>query len=164
VRAVQAGDGHDAALRTDVVLRLPAGVKIGELTVFEGRVELADLHASCSARVERGDIVARRLGGAIRFETAIGDIRLSDASLTADGLIRLRTFNGDVRLELARAPENARILALSMGGTVTSEIPLNLKDRWGPRFGETTLGTGAPVISIDVVNGHIAITVAGAGR
>jgi hypothetical protein len=184
VRAVQADGGHDAGLRTDVVLRVPALAHLREMTVFEGGVELSDLRGACSARLERGDIVGTRLSGSVRLETAMGNIRLAAATLSTDGMIRLRTFNGDVTLELANRPEHARILALSMGGTITSDIPLAVKDRSGPRFGEATLGNASlgntapgnpalgdtapgnavPVISIDVVNGDVAITVAGAKR
>jgi len=159
IRAVQAESGRDALLRTDVVLRVPAAVRIQELAVFEGKVELANVRGGVSAHAERGDIVTRGLSGSIRLETAIGNIRLDGAQLAPDGLIRLRTFNGDVGLELASPPENARILALSLGGTITSEIPLTRRERWGPRFGEATLGTGEPLISIDVVNGKITIAV-----
>jgi DUF4097 and DUF4098 domain-containing protein YvlB len=164
VRALQADEGRDARLRADVVLRIPAAAQLREVAVFEGGVDLEDLRGASSVRVERGDIVARRLSGTIRLETSIGSIRLDDAALSADGLMRLRTFNGDVSLHLARLPTDARILALSMGGTITSDIPLNVKDRWGPRFGEATLGKGEPVISIDVVNGNVSLRVAAAAR
>jgi DUF4097 and DUF4098 domain-containing protein YvlB len=72
-------------------------------------------------------------------------------------LLRLRTFNGDVRLTLAKPPTDARILALALNGSIESDIPLQRKDSWGPRWGEATLGTGEPVISIDVVTGRIVI-------
>lgn len=69
--------------------------------------------------------------------------------------LRLRAFNGDVRLTLAERPANARILALALNGHITSEIPLTMRDTWGPRWGEATLGRGEPVISIDVVTGTV---------
>lgn len=164
VRAVQADGAHDARLRTDVTLRVPANAVLRDAGVFEGRIELADLRGSCSARVERGDISGVRLSGTVRLETAIGNIRLAAATLSPGGTIRLRTFNGDAALELPAVPPNGRILALSMGGTITSDVPLTLKTRWGPRFGEATLGNGEPLISIDVVNGNVRITVPGARR
>jgi hypothetical protein len=90
----------------------------------------------------------------------MGHIRLERATLSPGGLIRLRTFNGDVTLELAERPVNARVLALSMGGTITSDLPLTRQERWGPRWAETTIGTGEPLISLDVVNGDIEVTLA----
>jgi hypothetical protein len=159
IRAVQLDSGREAALRSDVVLRLPATAALESVEVFEGDVELSQLSGACTAHVERGAITARDIAGTIRLETGMGDIRLERAFLSPDGLLRVRTFNGDVSVGLAARPEHARILALAMAGTITSDIPLNRKERWGPRWGEATLGNGAPVLSIDVVNGNIAIRV-----
>ena len=162
VRAVQAGDSQDPRLNADVVLRVPVGTALRDIAVFEGRIELTDLRGGCSARLERGEIVGTRLAGAVRLETTIGNIRVTGATVSPESTIRLRTFNGDVALELASSPRHARILALSMGGTITSEVPLTLRERRGPRFGEATIGRGEPVISVDVVNGNVVITVADA--
>ena len=161
IQALQADDGRDAAYRTDIVLRAPAAAPFRDLALFEGRLEITGLSGACSAHVERGDVMARNVSGAIRLETGMGNISLEGATLSPGGLIRLRTFNGDVTLALAARPANARILALSMGGAITSDIPLNRQERWGPRWGEATIGTGEPLISIDVVNGNIAITTSG---
>jgi hypothetical protein len=161
IQALQANDGRDAEYRTDVVIRAPAAVAFRDLALFEGRLDITGLSGTCSAHVERGDVRARNVSGVIRLETGMGNISLEGATLSPGGLIRLRTFNGDVTLGLAARPANARILALSMGGTIMSDIPLNRQERWGPRWGEATVGTGEPLISIDVVNGNIAITTNG---
>jgi hypothetical protein len=160
IRIVQPDGERNAALRSDVILRVPHVVELRDLSLFEGRLDVDGLQGTLRAHVERGDVLARNISGTIRVETGMGSIRLERATLSPDGLIRLRTFNGDVALGLAAQPANARVLALSMGGTITSDLPLTLKDRWGPRWGETTIGTGEPLISLDVVNGNIAISVA----
>jgi DUF4097 and DUF4098 domain-containing protein YvlB len=160
VRVVQPDGGRDATVRSDVVLRVPRSAELREIALFEGRIDLDGLAGTLSAHVERGDVVGRNISGIIRVETGMGSIRLERATLAPDGLIRLRTFNGDVVLGLAAQPPNARVLALSMGGTITSDLPLTRKDRWGPRWAETTIGTGEPLISLDVVNGNIEITLA----
>ena len=49
-------------------------------------------------------------------------------------------------------------MALALNGTIQSTIPLTVKDAWGPRWSEATLGRGEPVISLDVVNGTIQLT------
>ncbi len=71
--------------------------------------------------------------------------------------MRLRAFNGDVRLIRAGRPRDARVMALALNGTIRSDVLLTRKDTWGPRWGETTLGTREPVISIDVITGAIQI-------
>lgn len=160
IRVVQPDGGRDAALRSDVVVRAPHAVRFEEVSVFEGRLDLDGLTGAVRAHVERGDVAARNISGTIRVETGMGSIRVGRAALAPEGLIRLRTFNGDIALELLAQPSNARVLALSMGGTITSDVPLTRKERWGPRSGEATIGSGEPLISLDVVNGNIALTVA----
>ena len=62
-----------------------------------------------------------------------------------------------MRLTLAERPADARVMALALNGTISSDIPLRTKDAWGPRWGEATLGQGEPVIAIDVITGAIHI-------
>jgi hypothetical protein len=161
VRLVQDADGRDPAMTADVSLRVPVDAQLANVEVFEGRVELSGLAGRVSVHLERGDVVAEAISGAIRLETAIGNIRLTRSTLRSDGLMRLRTFNGDVLVTFAQPPAHARVLALTMGGTITSDLPLNRKEQWGPRWGEATIGNGEPVLSIDVVNGNITIMVGG---
>jgi hypothetical protein len=159
IRGVQAEGATDPALRTDVTLRVPSAALVRSVRILEGHLVLAALHGSVTADIRRGSIEASDVAGTLRLEAGIGDVILSRARLTPSGLLRLRAFNGDVRLAFASAPLDARILALALNGSISSEIPLAMKTSWGPRWGEATLGKGEPVISIDVITGHIAITV-----
>ncbi|HEY7290736.1 MAG TPA: hypothetical protein VH583_12945 [Vicinamibacterales bacterium] len=159
IAAVQTNDGRDARLKTEMVIRAPSAARLDAVRVFEGRVRLSDLTAACDVDIQRGNIEANALSGRVRLESGVGSVALTDAALVAGGMLRLRTFNGPVRLQFARPPDNARILALTFNGVITSDIPLSLRDTFGPRFGETTIGTGDPVVSIDAVKGDIAISV-----
>jgi hypothetical protein len=159
VRVVQPDGGRDAALQSDVILRVPRAAHLRDVSLAEGGLSMEGLSGTVAAHVERGDVVARTLSGTVRVETEMGSIRVERATLSPAGLIRLRTFNGDVSLELTGRPANVRVLALSMGGTIASDIPLTTKDRWGPRWAETTIGSGEPLISLDVVNGNITVRV-----
>jgi DUF4097 and DUF4098 domain-containing protein YvlB len=111
-----------------------------------------------NARVDHGSIEARALRGDIRLETVIGNIRVEDAVPASGRTIRLRAFNGDIVLALAAAARDARILALSLGGDIDSQVPLTRRTTAGPRFAETTTGRGDALISIDTVRGDIRIT------
>jgi len=155
----QSPDGRDPALQSTIVVRAPSSAVFEVIRVFEGRIRLTSLSASCDVDIRRGPIEASGLAGRIRLETGIGAMDVRDSTLTSGGMMRLRVFNGPLRVRLARLPANARILAVTFNGTITSEIPLTMKDKFGPRFGETTIGSGDPVMSIDVVKGDIAIGV-----
>jgi hypothetical protein len=159
VVGLQAGGGTDAALKTDVTLRVPRDAVIDSVRVVEGQISLAGLAGRISADVRRGPIEANDVQGVVRLETGIGNVVARGMRLAPGGLLRLRAFNGDIRLTLAERPANARVMALALNGTVQSQIPLTVKDTWGPRWGEATIGSGEPVISLDVITGKIAIAI-----
>ena len=157
IRAVQADGQTDPAYRCDIVVRLPRSAVIERVQVLEGRIVVNRFSGTLTADIRRGPIEGRDLAGTLRLETGIGSVELTGTRLSTDGLLRLRAFNGDVRLDLAERPSDARILALALNGQIKSDIPLTMKDTWGPRWGQTTLGKGEPVISLDVVTGTIEI-------
>jgi DUF4097 and DUF4098 domain-containing protein YvlB len=150
----------DAQVRTTIVLNVPRSAHLASIKLLTGRMLLSGLTGHVSADVTRGSLHATNVSGTLRLETGTGDLTCEAARLTPGGLLRLRTFNGQLTLRLAERPSDARILALSFNGRITSAIPLTMKDQWGPRFGETTIGKGEPIISLDTVTGDIAITVA----
>jgi len=157
IRAVQADGGTDPALRADITVKVPRAALLESVRVLEGRIAVNGFGGSMTADVRRGPIEASDVTGNLRFETGIGAVTVTGARLAPGGVLRLRAFNGDVRLRLGERPVNARIMALALNGDITSTIPLTMKQAWGPRWGETTLGDGAPVIALDVVNGTIEI-------
>jgi len=138
-------------------VRVPRAATIERLSVVEGRISIEGFSGSINGTIRRGPIDAKDISGTIRLETQIGPVTLTNAKLSANGLLRLRTFNGDVKLTLGERPADARIMALTLNGSIKSDIPLSLRESWGPRWGEATLGKGEPVISIDVVTGQIEI-------
>jgi len=159
VGVVQAHDRRDADVKAIIALAVPADALLRSVRVFEGSVRLSNVTGGCDVDLRRGTIAADRLAGRIRLDSGLGGIDIRDSDLTPGGVMRLRVFNGPVRVRFARPPANARILAVTLNGAIASDIPLTMKDRFGPRFGESTLGTGDPVLSADVVKGDISFTV-----
>ena len=157
VRALQADGSTDPAFRSDVTVRVPRSAIIERLAVLEGRITIDGFSGTITGTIQRGPIDAKDISGTIRLETQIGAVTLTNAKLSSNGLLRLRTFNGDIKLQLAERPTDARILALALNGSIKSDIPLTLRESWGPRWGEATLGKGEPVISVDVVTGTVEI-------
>ncbi len=155
----QADGPPDRALRAAIVIRAPARATFTSIDVVDGRILLEGLRGSVTATLRQGPIEGVRLAGTVRLETGFGSVEVRGAELTAGGLLRLRAFNGNAILHLAALPADARILALSFNGRVTSDIPLTMKDQFGPKFGEATLGKGEPVISLDAVYGDVVIRV-----
>ena len=157
VRVIQLDGATDPLVRSDLVVKVPQAAVIDRVQVMEGRISISRFIGTISADIRRGPIEGKDVSGTLRLESGIGSVILTGARLSANGLLRLRAFNGDVRLTLAERPTDARIMALALNGSIKSEIPLTMKDTWGPRWGETTLGKGEPVISLDVVTGTVEI-------
>jgi hypothetical protein len=157
VEAVQTDEGRDAALTSDVVLRVPPATPLGLVEVFEGGVSLAGLTGAMHAVVERGSIEGRALAGTIRLETSSGVIHLDGVSLRPGGLLRCRTFNGDISVKLAERPADARVLVLTLNGRIDSSLPLSERAGFGPRFREGVLGRGDTLLSLDAVRGNISL-------
>jgi DUF4097 and DUF4098 domain-containing protein YvlB len=157
VRVIQPDGATDPLIRSDLVVRVPLSAVIDRVQVMEGRIAISRFAGTITADIRRGPIEGKDLSGTLRLESGIGSVILTGTRLSADGLLRLRAFNGDVRLTLAERPTDARIMALALNGSIKSEIPLTMKDTWGPRWGETTIGKGEPVISLDVVTGTVEI-------
>jgi hypothetical protein len=162
VSPLSAGDAADLALLSlatasngDVRLTLAEGAPSSRRR-GRWRVE-APRTLPIDARIVRGSIVARGLRGRTRLNVETGDITAHGVRLTDGHSLKCRTFNGDVTIDLAAAPVDARILALTLNGAVKSALPLTTRAAFGPRFGETTIGSGEHVLSIDVVRGDITI-------
>ncbi|HEX7284484.1 MAG TPA: hypothetical protein VF239_20680, partial [Vicinamibacterales bacterium] len=153
VRVTQADGATDPVFRSDITVRVPRTAMIDRVQVLEGRILVNRFSGALTADIRRGPIEGKELSGTLRLESGIGSVVVTGVRLSPDGLLRLRAFNGDVRLTLAERPADARIMALALNGSITSQIPLVMKDTWGPRWGETTLGKGEPVISLDVITG-----------
>jgi hypothetical protein len=158
ISAVQPAGGMDRGIRTKIVLRAPARATFESVRLLDGRLVISGLNGAITADVRQGSIDAASVAGRLRLETGFGDVKVESATLDPDGFLRLRAFNGSVRLAFARPPADARILALTFNGKIDSDIPLTRKESFGPRFGETTIGKGQPVVSIDVITGDISIS------
>lgn len=155
----QQDEGHDPRLKATIAISAPMAARFSSVRVFEGRVRISDVRSAADIAIQRGGIDATRVAGRIRLDSELGGIEVRDADLTTDGMLRLRVFNGPLHVRLGHRPPNARILAVTFNGDITSDIPLTMKDRFGPRFGEATIGSGDPVLSMDVVKGDISLAV-----
>jgi hypothetical protein len=156
---LQRDDGRDGQLKTTVAISAPVSAVFSAVHVFEGRVRLHDVRSAADIAVDRGTIDATHVAGRVRLSSELGGIDVRDAELTPNGAMRLRVFNGPLRVRFAAQPVNARILAVTLNGSIVSDIPLTRRDKFGPRFGETTIGSGDPVLSMDVVKGDITLAV-----
>jgi hypothetical protein len=159
VRATPGAPAGDRTVRVEMSIEAPPDLRLGPVTIEDGTLSLRGLQGHVGATVTHGAISADEVSGVLRLETTIGPVEVTRARLVEGGLIRLRAFNGDLRLSFAAPLEHARVMALALNGRVTSALPLTLKDGWGPRWAEASIGRADRVVSLDVVTGSIRIDV-----
>jgi hypothetical protein len=156
IRAKSRPDGQPIC--AGVTIKVPAAAAITRLDMADGTIRLAGLRGEINANLARGTVAGDRLGGMVRLETGSGDVNLTGFELSPTGGLRIRTFTGSISVSLAQQPTDARLLLLTLTGTIASNLPLSERTGFGSRFREGVIGKGAPLISLDAVRGNIEVT------
>ena len=170
-------DDEDSRDRRSVkvrfTVRVPAGVRLGAGTV-NGEMRVRDLSSDVRASTVNGRVEVRNVGGEVRATTVNGSVDVSTkngpveastvngsidvrmSALSRDGDMKFSTVNGDVTVE---TPEslNARVRMGTLHGSISSDYPVQLSGRFGPRRAEGTIGRGGREIEMETVNGSIEL-------
>ena len=170
-------DDDDRRNRRDVkvrfVVKIPAGVRLAAGTV-NGEMRVRDLSSDVRASTVNGRVEVRNVGGEVRASTVNGSVDVTtrsgpvDAStvngsvdvrmgaLRGDGDMKFSTVNGDITVE---TPPNldARVRLGTLHGSISSDYPVQLSGRFGPRRAEGTIGRGGREIEMETVNGSIEL-------
>ena len=137
------------------VVRVPPGVRVGIETV-NGGVLLHGLYTPASVETVNGAIDFDA-AGAHRLETVNGQIRARLTRADWEGSLEIETVNGAVDLTLP-ASFAATVSGETVNGGVTSDFPITIEGRWGPKsFRGTINGGGTRSLSIETVNGAIRL-------
>jgi DUF4097 and DUF4098 domain-containing protein YvlB len=152
------GGGRNSSQNNDVqvnfTIEVPAGVH------FAGRNVNGAVHADGLT----GNVDAHTVNGAVRLST--------------QGLARARTVNGAIEVRMGRADWNdtssfetvnggitltvagdlnADIRASTVNGNITSDFPVTVQGRFGPRSVNGTIGSGGRTLALKTVNGSISL-------
>lgn len=149
-------EDSDVEVRFDV--RVPEGVNFTGRTV-NGAVDVGDLD---------GDVVARTVNGAVRVATAgaatahtvNGTIEAEMGALSGGGPYRFETVNGGITLTLPEGA-GADVEARTLNGSISTDFPLTVQGRFGPRSLQGTIGGGGPELRLETTNGSIELRRAG---
>ncbi|HEX6576285.1 MAG TPA: DUF4097 family beta strand repeat-containing protein [Gemmatimonadaceae bacterium] len=170
-------DDDDDRERRDVKVRftvkIPAGVRLSAGTV-NGEMRVRDLSSDVQASTVNGRVEVRNVGGQVRASTVNGgvdvttrngpveastvngsiDVRMD--ALRGDGDMKFSTVNGDVTVSTPQTLD-ARVSMGTLHGTISSDYPVQLSGRFGPRRASGTIGRGGREIEMETVNGSIEL-------
>jgi Toastrack DUF4097 len=141
-------------VRVDFTIEVPAGVVLVARTV-NGKVNADDLMGDIKAYSVNGAIDVSTSGTA-EAKTVNGAIhaRFNRTDWSSD--LEFETVNGVIILELAD-DINADVRAATVNGGITTDFPLTVQGRFGPKRISGTIGRGGHSLALSTVNGSIEI-------
>jgi Uncharacterized conserved protein len=170
-------DDEDRNDRRDVRVRftvkVPSGVRVSAGTV-NGEMRIRDVSSDVRASTVNGLVEVHNVGGEVRANTVNGrvevttrsgpvnantvngDIDVSMGSLSRDGEMRFRTVNGSVTVETPPGLD-ANVSMETMHGSISSDWPVQLSGKFGPRHAEGTIGRGGRSIRLTTLNGSVEL-------
>ena len=170
-------DDDDGDNRPDVqvrfTVRVPRGVRLGAGTVngsmtvrdvtsdvrassVNGGVQVGNVGGEVKATTVNGNVDVTTRSGPVNASTVNGNIRARMATLGSSGDMKFNTVNGNVVVETP-ASTNADVSMNTMHGTLSSDFPVQISGKFGPRRAEGRIGNGGPDLTMRTLNGSIEL-------
>lgn len=149
---------EDSDVEVRFRVRVPEGVNFTGRTV-NGAVDVSDLGGDVVARTVNGAISVSTTGSATAH-TVNGTIEAEMGALSGGGPYRFETVNGGITLTLPEGT-GADVEARTLNGSISTDFPLTVQGRFGPRSLEGTIGGGGPELRLRTTNGSIELRRAG---
>jgi hypothetical protein len=143
---------NDVTVRFTV--RVPAGVQLTGKTV-NGEVEATRLNGDLALSTVNGSITFSTTGTA-RATTVNGSIRGEMGRADWTDRLEMSTVNGGITLTFP-ASLNTDVRASTVNGDISTDFPLSVTGRITRRRVEGTIGAGGRTLSLESVNGSIAL-------
>jgi hypothetical protein len=170
-------DGDRRENRRDVkvrfTVRVPEGVRVEAETV-NGEMSVRGVTSGVDASTVNGGVEVLNVGGAVRASTVNGRVEVSTrngpvTATTVNGDVDVRmaaiagtepmkftTVNGRVRVEMPESMD-ADVEMETMHGSISSDYPVQLSGRFGPRHARGTIGRGGRRIELETLNGSVEL-------
>ena len=150
------GDGRmntqNNDVQADFEVRVPRGVLLVARTV-NGAVRATGLTADAEAYTVNGGVDVETTGLA-RASTVNGsiDVRMGRSNWSGD--LEFSTVNGSVDVTMP-GDIDAEVSASMVNGSFSSDWPLTVRGKWGPKRVSGTIGSGGRALDLSTVNGNI---------
>lgn len=167
------GRNRDRNVEVRFNVQVPRGVRIAAGTV-NGSMSVRGTGTEVKASTVNGGVEVRDAGGQVRASTVNGNVRVSTSTgpvsattvngsinarmgaLNRDGDMKFNTVNGTITVETPSSLD-ANVSIDTMHGGISSDFPVQLSGRFGPRHAEGVIGRGGRRISMNTVNGSVEL-------
>jgi len=152
------GRGRSNTRNNDVevewTVRVPQGVRLVGRTV-NGDVVARGLTAAVEVYTVNGDITVETTSWA-QASTVNGSIGARIGATLWDGDAEFDTVNGRITVDLPR-DASFEVHASTVNGSMSTDFPLTVRGKWGPKRMSGTVGGGGRSLSLSTVNGDMAL-------
>ena len=142
--------GDRAKINFDV--QVPRGVRLNAMTT-NGSVHCVNLDSVVEATTTNGNVEVSTSEWA-SARTTNGGVRVSMGSAKWSGELELLTTNGSVHVTLPASAE-FRVHAATTNGGISSDFPITVQGRFGPKSLSGTVGGGGRELKVTTTNGGI---------
>ena len=138
----------------DFEVRVPRGVQLVARTV-NGSVRATGLTADAETYTVNGGVRVETTGLA-RASTVNGSIDAKMGRANWTGTLEFSTVNGTVEVTMPRSVDT-EVHASMVNGSFSSDWPVTVKGKWGPKRVNGTIGRGGRELELSTVNGNIEL-------
>ena len=165
---------RDRSVEVRFTVRVPRNIRVAASTV-NGSMSVRGVGQQVRATTVNGGVEVRDAGGEVRATTVNGNVNVStnsgpvnattvngniNARMSAlsrgDGDMKFNTVNGTISVETPSSID-ADVSMHTMFGGITTDFPVQISGKFGPRRAEGTVGRGGRRISMHTVNGSVEL-------
>jgi hypothetical protein len=167
------GHSRNRDVEVRFTVNVPRGVNVeaetvnGSTTVRDvaSRVDASAVNGAVEVRNAAGEVKAHTVNGRVDVTTSSGPVNASTVNgnvsarmlaMSNDGDMSFNTVNGTIRVETPSAL-NAEVRMETLHGGISTDYPVQISGRFGPRHAEGTIGRGGQRIRMETVNGSIEL-------
>ncbi len=121
-----------------------------------GGVTVANARGPVKASTVNGGVTVSTSEGPVSATSVNGSVTARMEKISGNEDMSFSTVNGTVRLEVPK-DFDANVRLDTMNGSISSDFPIKLTGRFGPRHAEGTIGRGGRSIRARSVNGSVII-------
>jgi DUF4097 and DUF4098 domain-containing protein YvlB len=147
-------ENHNNDVEVDFEVRVPRGVLFTGRTV-NGSVKANGMTADVNVSTVNGSVRVSTTGLA-KASTVNGSITVRMGRVNWDSSLAFETVNGGITLELPN-DLHAEVHASTVNGSLSSDWPMTVSGRWGPRRMNGRIGNGGRELALETVNGDIEL-------
>jgi len=147
--------------RVDYRIRVPVRASL-DLRTVNGEVRVERMDGSVRASTVNGGVKVYELAGPVDASTVNGSIHAGYRKPVEDGRHNFSTTNGSVTIEMPGAAGDFE--AHTVNGGISTDFPLQVSGKIGPRRLKGRLGSGRATFQIRTVNGGVKLIKGGSGE